>query len=139
MIDPGRVRAKLALLERYRRRLARLGETPQEAYLADHDFEGRYAVQVAAQTCIDLANHVIASEGWAPATDFAESFTRLHEHAVIDSELAARLQALTRLRNLLVHVYAEVDDARIHRYLPQAVADLDAFARAVAGMVDGGH
>lgn len=136
MIDPGRVRAKLALLERYRARLARLAALPTETYLAEHDFEGRYAVQAAAQACLDLANHVIASEGWQPASDFRDSFTRLEEHEVVDSELASRMRALAGQRNLLVHLYGEVDDALVHASLQDGLDDLDRFARTVAALLE---
>lgn len=77
MIDTPRVRARLALLARYRRRLAGLRDLPRDSYLRDHDLEGRYALQVAAQICIDLANHVIVASGWEPVRDFRDSFTRL--------------------------------------------------------------
>lgn len=136
MIDPGRVRAKLALLERYRARLARLAALPTETYLAEHDFEGRYAVQAAAQACLDLANHVIASEGWQPASDFRDSFTRLEQHEVVDSELANRMRALAGQRNLLVHLYGEVDDALVYASLQDGLDDLDRFARAVAALLE---
>jgi uncharacterized protein YutE (UPF0331/DUF86 family) len=136
VIDPGRVRAKLTLLRRYRARLARLAALPRETYVAEHDFEGRYAVQAAAQACLDLANHVIASEGWPPAADFPDSFSRLEEQAVIDAELAERMRALAGQRNLLVHLYGEVDDALVHAFLQDGLADLDRFARAVAALMD---
>lgn len=136
MIAPERVRTKLALLERYRRRLERLAALPPEEYLTEHDLEGRYAVQVAAQICIDVANHVIASEGWEPATDFRESFTRLEERDVVTSEFAERLRALAALRNLLVHLYGDVDDALVHAYLPDAVDDLTTFARLIAELTE---
>jgi len=134
MIDAGRVRAKLALLTRYRERLARLAALPLDDYLAGHDLEGRYAVQVAAQTCIDVANHMIASEGWETATDFRDTFTRLEQHGVLDAELAGRLRALAGQRNLLVHLYADVDDRLVHAYLQEGLQDLDAFARAIASL-----
>lgn len=135
MIDPGRVRAKIALLQGYRARLARLAALPLETYLAGHDFEGRYAVQAAAQACLDLANHVIASEGWQPASDFRDSFTRLEEHGVIDPDLASRMRALAGQRNLLVQLYGEVDDALVHAFLQDGLDDLDRFASALAALL----
>lgn len=136
MIDPGRVRAMLALLQRYQARLQRLAALPRETYLAEHDFEGRYAVQAAAQACLDLANHVIASEGWQPAADFRDSFSRLEQHGVIDAELAGRMRALAGQRNLLVHLYGEVDDALVHAFLQEGLTDLDRFARAIAAVLE---
>ncbi len=68
MVDLDRLHQRLELLAGYLRELRRLRDLSVADYLANELFAGRYLVQVAAQTCIDLANHLIASEGWrAPA------------------------------------------------------------------------
>ncbi|MGH3995944.1 MAG: HepT-like ribonuclease domain-containing protein [Pseudonocardiaceae bacterium] len=50
----------------------------------------------------------------------------------LDDALAGRLRGLAGLRNRLVHVYDEIDDARVHEALTTGLPDLDAFAAAVA-------
>ncbi|MDQ3989756.1 MAG: hypothetical protein M3291_11260 [Actinomycetota bacterium] len=55
--------------------LDRLRELPITEYLRGEVYAGRYLVQVSAQTCIDLANHIIASEGWRAPRDFGDTFT----------------------------------------------------------------
>ena len=56
-----------------------------------------------------------------------------HSTTEIDTtrELAARLAALARLRNLLVHGYVRVNDAQIHDLLKSGLSDLDAYLAAV--------
>ncbi len=132
MVDPDRVRAKLATLATYRRRLAELAELASEDYAANHAYEGRYLVQSAAQLCIDLAHHLIASAGWAPTVEYRDAFARLAEHDVMDGDLAARMQDLTGLRNRLVHLYDDVDDVLVHQALRSGLSDIDGFAAAVA-------
>ena len=51
---------------------------------------------------------------------------------MIDADLAGRLRALAGLRDRLVHLYDEIDDALVFRSVPEGLDDLDAFARAVA-------
>ncbi|MGI8659819.1 MAG: DUF86 domain-containing protein [Thermoleophilaceae bacterium] len=51
---------------------------------------------------------------------------------LLDAGLAERMRALAGLRNRLVHVYDAVDDAIVHASLPEGLADLDEFSRAVA-------
>jgi len=70
--------------------------------------------------------------GWRAPRDFGDSFTVRHENGVIDEELAGRLRGLAGLRHRLVHVYDEIDDARVHTALATGPPDLDAFATAVA-------
>jgi predicted nucleotidyltransferase len=38
--------------------------------------------------------------------------------------------------DLLVHLYADVDDALLYEFLQDGLDDLDAFARAIAGLLD---
>lgn len=114
MVDPDRVRQLLTALDGFREELAGLAELPADQYAGHEAIAGRYYVQASAQVCIDLANHVIASSGWRVPADDADAFTILEEQDVIDGELAVRLRELARLRNLLVHVYGDVDDALVH-------------------------
>ncbi|MGB8962957.1 MAG: HepT-like ribonuclease domain-containing protein, partial [Pseudonocardiaceae bacterium] len=65
----------MELLAGYLRELRRLRDLPVAEYLRHEVYAGRYLVQVATQTCIDLANHIIASEGWRAPRDFGDSFT----------------------------------------------------------------
>ncbi len=43
--------------------------------------------------------------------------------------------AMARLRNLLVHAYARVDDRKVHHILREDLEDLEAFLEAVAAFV----
>lgn len=133
MVDPQRVRTKLTVLERY---VSLLAAMPTE--VGDHErvFARRYLVQGAIQICIDIANHLVASEGWAPARDFREAFTRLEEEGVLDTDLAGRLRDATGLRNRLVHLYDDVDDAVLAQESREGLPDFEAFARAIAERVD---
>lgn len=135
MVDPNRVRAKLVALRSYRDQLRSMtSEGPQSD---EQRFARRYLVQAGAQVCIDLANHVIASSGWPTATEFRASFTRLEEHELLSPDLADRLRAMVGIRNRLVHLYDEVDDALVARAAIEDLEDWDAFARVVAGLLDG--
>lgn len=137
MVDPARVRRLLESLQAHRALLDELGGLPTDRYVGEQRFAGRYLVQASAQICIDVANHLISSEGWRVPKDFRDAFRVLEERGVLDAELADRLRALTGLRNRLVHLYEEVDDALVHQAIREGLGDLDAFARAVAGFVEG--
>jgi uncharacterized protein YutE (UPF0331/DUF86 family) len=127
MVDPDRVRRLLTLLERYRALLA-----------ADHPdpYRRRHLVQSAAQISIDLANHVIAADGHRVPRDYGDAFRVLGEVGVLDAELAQRMAALAGARNLIVHLYAEVDDERLARAVRDGgLDDLSAFAARIAALV----
>ena len=86
-----------------------------DRYLAVDDpdpYRRRHLVQTAAQISIDLANHVIAADGHRVPRDYGDAFRVLAEVGVLDAELAGRMVALAGARDLIVHLYAEVDDAQ---------------------------
>lgn len=127
MVDPDRVRRLLTLLERYRALLAEDDPDP---------YRRRHLVQTAAQISIDLAAHVIASEGYRVPRDDGDTFRVLVEAGVLDAELGERMVRLAGARNVIVHLYVEVDDALLARAVAEGgLDDLDAFARRIASLV----
>lgn len=143
MVDPGKVRQLLALYRRYRGFLANL------AGRSDADLRGDFAVLggvqhyllLAIETLLDLGSHVISSEGYPPPANYADIFCVLREEGVIDAGLAERLMAMARFRNVLVHLYAEVDEARVLEILRTSLDDMDEFVallrKRFARQVDG--
>lgn len=139
-VDPQRLRRLTSALASYGERLAALSAMPIETYLTEEAFAGRYLVQATAQTCLDAANHLIASQHWRVPTDYRDAFTVLEEHHVLDAALAVRLRALAGLRNRLVHLYDDIDDRLVHGFLPAGLDDVEAFATALARLAaDAGH
>lgn len=61
-------------------------------------------------------------------------FARLAEHGVVGVALGERLQDLARFRNLLVHQYAVVDDARVVELARTRRSDLTDAIAALAGL-----
>jgi uncharacterized protein YutE (UPF0331/DUF86 family) len=136
VVDPGRIRRLLESLEDYRTRLAELAQLPPDRYEDEERFAGRYLVQASAQICIDIANHLISSEGWRVPQDFRDAFTVLEERGLLDEGLANRLRALAGLRNRLVHLYEEIDDALVHQAIREGLGDLNQLALAVGRFVE---
>jgi uncharacterized protein YutE (UPF0331/DUF86 family) len=86
----------------------------------------------AAECALDLANHLIADQGWRTPTTYREVFEILAEQSVLDAKLAEQMQAWAGLRNVLVHVYLEIDHDRIHAMITGELDQLEAFAAAIS-------
>lgn len=137
MVDPTRLAGLLARVIDERDHLARLAALPGDELVGDPDLIAamKYRFIVAAEALIDAGQHVISSERWRPPASFAEVFARLVEHGVIDVALGERLQDLARFRNLLVHQYGVVDDARVVELARTRLDDLGDAASALARLV----
>jgi uncharacterized protein YutE (UPF0331/DUF86 family) len=135
VVDKPRLDQMLANLKRYVRVLQTLAAIPEEEFLANPDKIGnaKYHFVIAIESCIDVANHVIASENYRFPRDNADSFIVLGEHGVLDPVFAEQLGAMARFRNRLVHLYAEIDDRRVSGYLHESLRDLERFAETIAG------
>lgn len=92
----------------------------------------KYTFVTAIESCIDVAQHVCAAEGWGPPRDNGDAMALLGRHGVLDTELAGRMRRAVGFRNVLVHEYAVVDDAVVLARLDDP-SDLEAYGRQVAG------
>lgn len=133
MVDRDVLDRRLARLEELIRKLRSLSAVEKDAYLADEGLQAQAErwLHLAAECAIDLAHHLIADRGWPTPGTYREAFEILHKQAVLSPELTARMQAWAGLRNVLVHLYLEVDHAVCFDILQSDLDDLVAFAAAV--------
>lgn len=136
MVDPLRLRTLLERLDGEIADLRRLAGLDADAVLTDRDRlkSVKYGFVVAIEICIDVGNHIIASEGYRAPRDYGDVFAVLAEHGHIDESEVPTYTAMAGFRNLLVHGYAVVDDARVIDILHSRVDDLSSFRAAMAAM-----
>ncbi len=132
MVDPRAVRLRLREVDRRLGGLRRIQGRGREAFLADPEVQAAAErhLQVAIQGAIDVGAHLLAEASSETPGDYASVFVALARIGVIDDELAERLARAARLRNLLVHLYLEVDPERLWEALG-SLGDLEALAAAV--------
>lgn len=117
----------LSNLRRYLGVLRDLASVPRAEFLGNPDKVGnaKYHLVIAIECCIDIANHVIASENYRFPRDNADSLVVLTEHGVLDAQRRDALRAMARFRNRLVHLYGNVDDERVYEYLREGLSDIE--------------
>lgn len=91
----------------------------------------KYTFVTAIEGCVDVAQHLCASEGWGPPDDNGHAMRLLGDHRVLSTALAGQMAAATGFRNVLVHDYIAVDDEVVVARL-QDLGDLREFVTAVA-------
>lgn len=118
--------------------LAEIGEVPREAFLDDRDKVGnaKYTLIVAIEACLDLAHHVISANDLRMPEDYADAFHVLAEQGAIEDGFADRLGEMARFRNRLVHIYWDVDDARVHDYIRKDADDVGRFLETMLERLD---
>ena len=106
MVDAATLASMLSNLRRYVVVLEGLAAGSKEAFLAHPDRIGnaKYHFVIAIECCIDLANHIIASENFRFPKDNTDSFAVLIEEGVLPETLRESLRDMARFRNRLVHI-----------------------------------
>lgn len=97
---------------------------------------GERQLQVAIQAAIDIGQYILSEKGMAAARDYADVFIHLADAGVLPPTFAARMAEMARFRNVLVHLYAEVDLDRVYSYIQNDLGDFETFANHVVAYLD---
>jgi uncharacterized protein YutE (UPF0331/DUF86 family) len=133
MVSPQKVLKKFNLLEEYLRILEQISQTPEEEFLKDKILIGsaKYYIQISIECCIDVATHIISSEGFRSPAEYADSFRVLMENGILDKELTGRLVQMAKFRNRLVHLYGEIQDDFVYRAITSDLKDIIRFQEQI--------
>jgi len=84
-------------------------------------------LQRAVQSTIDLAAHVIASEGLGVPDTIRDNFLRLEQAGIIGRDLAKRMQAMVGFRNIAIHDDQAINIDILKTILGKHLKDLEEF------------
>jgi uncharacterized protein YutE (UPF0331/DUF86 family) len=82
---------------------------------------------VSIECCLDVANHIIASEQFRAPKDYADSFKVIEEEEIVNNDLGQRLRQMAKFRNRLVHLYSEIDDSYVYQFMNENLNDIEEF------------
>jgi uncharacterized protein YutE (UPF0331/DUF86 family) len=130
---------RLAHLEILLRHLRQLATVERARFLAEAGLQAQAErwLQVAAECALDLANHVISDRGWRTPTSNREAFRILCEQGVLEQKLTTVMEGWAGLRNILAHLYLEIDHARLYHTLTTELDSLERYAASVARLAGG--
>ncbi len=136
-LDTEVIDARLRELSRRLRRVEARRPASVKALAADEDLQDILArnLEVAIQTCIDIAYHLCGAHGVVPTTA-AEAFSELAGRGLLDRHLAARLRLAVGFRNVLIHEYTDIDWKIVMRVMRSGTRDLAAFGKTVLKLLD---
>ena len=134
MVDPEVFDRRLSKLEQLLKQLRQAAKNDWEAFRANEWLQASVErwLHLAAECTLDLAHHLIADRGWRTPTSYRDSFQILEENGVLSTELARQMEGWAGLRNVLVHLYLDVDRRRLHEILTQDLDQLELYADAVS-------
>lgn len=133
MVDRATLDRRLAKLEELVRRLAKLAVVDRAAFLRDEGLQAQAErwLHLAGECALDLAHHLIAERGWKTPATYREAFEILGQEQVISETLAGQMANWAALRNVLVHLYLDVDHEILREILTRDLDQLRQYAAAI--------
>lgn len=132
MVDREKVEQRLMKLEQAIRKLSEIAQLSWEEYRNSEALQDRAErnLQVAAQACIDISNHLIADKGFRTPQGYADSFAVLLEEGLLPAKLTEKMKMVAGFRNILVHDYLEIDTKIVYDSLKN-LNDFREFAKHI--------
>lgn len=134
MVDEDVVVDKLRHINEYTRDLKRMRGLPKEEYVTD--IVTQRAVERTfmnlIQSCIDLAQHIRASEGLSGAQTSKQEIEALGNVGIISSETQRKIEEAVGFRNVLAHRYGDVNHDIVYEVLHDDLHWFETFQQEVA-------
>jgi uncharacterized protein YutE (UPF0331/DUF86 family) len=92
-------------------------------------------LQLAIESCLNVGNRLISLEQFNRPTDtpetYADIFIQLKIIGVTDDSFTDRLIKMAKFRNLLVHLYWEIDPKKIYELIRDNLDDFKLFEKSI--------
>lgn len=95
-----------------------------------------HSMLISIQSAIDIATYIIVEKGLRKPSTYRETFEILEEGQVIPEDLANDLSDLAGFRNVLVHIYWELDLDVIYGILRNDLEVLVTFKKIVKELLE---
>jgi len=118
-----KIREKLALLRS-------VAEAPFDKFMSDALLHSaaEHALQVSIQDVIDICAYLVKKAQLRMPEEYRDLPVIASRLGVFPEELATKVASMIGMRNVLVHMYLDVDLSLVHRMLQDNLDDFNQFA-----------
>lgn len=109
-----------------------------EQYLKDYRARAvvERLLQVVIEDCISIGNMIISFENFKKPETYADIFAELSSNGVIPEKLKEEFVKIARFRNILTHIYWEIDNAMIYEIAQKHLKDFDDFIKYIKTYIE---
>ena len=135
MVNPNRVERFVFLIRDAVRELQGLNleAIALEDYLGDKRTKAlsEHYLRIALEATLDLGRHVIISTGLGAPQEYRDVGRILGERGIVPPQLGRELAAMAGMRNVLVHLYWDVDYALLYEIVRERLGTFERFLQHI--------
>ena len=129
VVDRDLLRRKLAELAEYVSQVSEYRDLTVARYRGEWKTQRivERTLQLAIETCLDIASHVLSDRELGAPSTYAETFEILMGAGLMSPGLGRAMVDMTGFRNVVVHEYATIDADTVIRILREHLDDFRRF------------
>lgn len=130
-INKSTVKSRLFLLERNIKLLLGYSKVPRAVFLEDYTVSGaalHYLVE-SIEIITDIATHILAEDFALEINSYSDAIDELGARKIVPKKFAIDNADMARFRNRIIHMYSDVDLAKVYKYLKKAPAVFKKFGK----------
>lgn len=132
MPDRDVILAKVSTIQRCLRRIKEVTNfNPENLDSIDTQDIFVLNLQRAVEAAIDIAAHIVASEGLGLSTTVKDNFRIIKRAGIINDDLLKKMESMVGFRNIAIHDYRAIDIAILKSILSKNLKDLEEFYSAI--------
>ncbi|MHA1292081.1 MAG: type VII toxin-antitoxin system HepT family RNase toxin, partial [Promethearchaeota archaeon] len=89
------------------------------------------ALETCINICIDIGNHILSLNKSGKPETYSEIFIELAKLNLINKRLKEKLLKMVKFRNLLGHLYMEINNEKIYEILQENLEDFNLFKKQI--------
>jgi uncharacterized protein YutE (UPF0331/DUF86 family) len=138
-MDTTPIVARLGVIANSVNALKDLQELTYDEFAVDHILHASAErhFQVAIQAALDIGGMLLAEVSPTVPANYADIFLQLADIGVLPLDFAQKIVGMAKFRNVLVHLYLEVDLQKVYYYLQHDLEDFDRYMRYVSEYLAG--
>lgn len=129
MVDKLLIQRRIDDITQSLKRLEKITKIGKEKFLENQDVKdiASYRLITLIEAAISICQHICAREIKKAPGNYADCFEILSKYDIIPAELAEKLQKMVRLRNMLIHIYWNIDYELVYKYIENNLDDVKKF------------
>ncbi len=118
-------------------KLRTLGELPIEQFSSGDAFDlVQHHLRLALEGIFHIGSHILSRLPGGRAVEYSDIGRRLAEHGIVEKAFAEeKLVPMAKMRNLLVHQYADLKPERVYNIVHMHLVDMEDFLSAIGEVV----